>query len=242
MLPEGHKGDYSLALTNNDNVHMCEVEYKCPICHKKFNGLRILASRLGAATTDNDMRKHYKDIEPTNYQVITCPHCLYSALDNMFDAPEDVKPNFAQEIKALKKTVNFKFGTKPDTATVFAGYYLALFCAPKCFPKYQLIQAKLLQKLSWLYHDCNDEQMEMDLTKQALEKYLKAYSELELSSDQEQQVCMIIGELYFKLGNISEAKNFYYNAKMNNEVSAVMRRRAESRLDTIKEIEKGKTN
>ena len=240
LLPEGHTGSYELALTNDDTVHMCGIEYKCPICGKKFQGLRILASRLGSATTDDDMRKHYKDIDPTYYQVVTCPHCLYSAQDNMFENPDDPKPELADEIKAVKRSVNFKFGTKPDTATVFAGYYLALYCAPKCFTKYQLIQARLLQKLSWMYHDCGDANMEEELAKQALEKYLRAYSELDLSADSEQQLCMIIGELNLKLGKINEAKDFYYKAKMNSAASAIMRRRAENRLDVIKESEKKK--
>lgn len=241
LFPDGHTGNYELALTNDDNTHMCEVEYKCPVCGRKFTGLRILTTKLGAASTDDDMRRHYKDFDPTYYQVITCPHCLYSAFDNIFEAPDDTKSGFAAEIKALKKIVDFKFGTKPDTATVFAGYYLALFCAPRCFSRYQMIQAKLLHRLSWLYHDCKDEQMEMELTKQALEKYLKAYSELEFSPDQEQQLCMIIGELFYKLGNITEAKNFYYNAKINKQASVAMRRRADYRLDAIKEIELSNT-
>ena len=79
--------------------------------------------------------------------------------------------------------------------------------------------------------------MELKLKKQALDKYLEAYSKIALSTDQEQQICMIIGELYFQLGNIKDAKTYYYNTKMNKQVSMALRKRADSRFEEIKEIE-----
>lgn len=236
LFPEGHTGEYSLALTN-DSTNICEIDYKCPVCGNKFKGLKILNSRLGSPTTDDDMRKHYKDFEPVYYEVITCPHCLYSALENIFEKPEDIEAGLIDKLSALKKTVDFKFGTKPDTASVFAGYYLALFCAPDCFSKAQLIQAKLLQRLSWLYQDCKDEQMELDLAKQALDKYMKAYYESDFSAAGEIQLVMTIGELNVKFGNIKEARIYYHKAKMNPQITAVLKKRAEIRLEELKELE-----
>lgn len=237
LFPEGHTGNYELALNNEDKLHMCEIDYCCPICGSKFKGLKILYTKLALAGTDNDTRKHYKDYEPTFYEVVTCPNCLYSALAPMFDTAGEMNKDFALRLKALKKTASFNFGPKPDTAAVFAGYYLALLCAPAVFSKAQLVQAKLLHKLSWLYGECKDGQMELDMKKQALEKYLEAYSKIGLSTDQEQQICMIIGELYFQLGNIRDAKTYYYNTKMNRQVSMALRKRAESRFEEIKELE-----
>ncbi len=236
LFPEGHTGEYKLTLTN-DNTSICEADYRCPVCGNKFKGLKILSSKLGAPTIDDDLRKHYKDFEPVYYEVITCPHCLYSALENIFEKAEDLETGLAGELEKLKKTVNFQFGTKPDTASIFAGYYLALFCAPNSFSKAQLIQAKLLHKLSWLYQDCKDEQMEMNLSKQALDKYMKAYLELDLSADGEIQLVMTIGELNAKLGNIKEARNYYHKAKMNTQISAVLKKRAENRLEELKDLE-----
>ena len=237
LFPEGHTGNYELALQNEDKLHKCEIDYTCPICGRKFKGLKILYTKLALAGTDNDTRKHYKDIEPVFYEVVTCPNCLYSALAPMFETAGDMNKDLALKLKALKKTTDFNFGPKPDTAAVFAGYYLALLCAPGVFSKAQLVQAKLLHKLSWIYSECKDEQMELKLKKQALDKYLEAYSKIALSTDQEQQICMIIGELYFQLGNIKDAKTYYYNTKMNRQVSMALRKRADSRFEEIKEIE-----
>lgn len=236
LFPEGHTGEYKLALTN-DTTNMCEIDYKCPVCGNKFKGLMILSSKLGPPTTDNDMRKHYKDFEPVYYEVITCPHCLYSALVNIFEKPEDIETSLVEELKELKNTVNFQFGTRPDTASIFAGYYLALLCASNCFSKAQLIQAKILHKLSWLYQDCRDEKMEMDMAKRALDKYMKAYLESDISSTGEIQLVMTIGELNAKLGNFKEARNYYYKAKMNTKISAVLKIRAENRLGELKDLE-----
>lgn len=238
LFPEGHTGNYVLPLNNDDNLHKCEIDYSCPICGSKFKGLRILYTKLALAGTDNDTRKHYKDIEPIFYEVVTCPNCLYSALAPMFETAGDMNKELALRMKDLKKTANFNFGPKPDSSAVFASYYLALLCAPGVFSKAQLVQAKLLHRLSWIYNECKDEQMELKTKKQALDKYLEAYSKLSLSPDQEQQVCMIIGELFFQLGNIRDAKTYYYNTKMNRQVSMALRKRAESRFEEIKELEK----
>ena len=238
LFPEGHAGGYALELAEVDNLRVCELDYRCPICGKKFSGLKNLSTKLVAGTTDNDLRRHYKGIEPVYYEVVTCPDCLYSAFSNIFDKPDHDEKGLLAELKVLKKQASFRFGTRPDTEAVFAGYYLALFCAPKCFSKAQMIEARLLHRLSWMYHDCGDEKMAELLSGRALEKYMKAYLELDLPPEPEAQLCVMIGELNFRHGNIGEAKNFYYKAKMNSMASAVLRRRAENRLDELKELEK----
>lgn len=235
LFPAGHTGDYHLNLMNDSPV-MCEIEYKCPVCGSKFKGLKILSTKLVSAVTDNDMRKHYKNFEPVYYEVITCPHCLYSALENIFCKPEDISSDFVEELKELKKSAQFEFGVRPDTATVFAGYYLALICAPNCFQKAQLIQAKLLQKLSWLYHDCGDENMETNLARQALDEYMRSYQELDISASGEILLFISIAELYAKFGDFKEARNYYYKAKTNSQISPLLKKKAEDRLEELKEL------
>lgn len=240
LFPEGHTGNYELKLTKADNTRMCEIEYTCPVCGSTFKGLKILSSRLGASTSDPDTRKHYKGFDPIYYEVVTCPFCLFSALANMFNSVEDVETDFLEALQTYHN-YNFKFGTDPDTAAVFAGYYLALQCAPQCFNKPQLIEASLLHKLSWLYHDCKDEELAAQFRRRALDMYLKGYVELAMSADKEVQLCMIIGELSYEDGNIKDAKNYYYKAKMNPTAPAVLKRRAGNRLEDLKEYEQAQT-
>jgi len=236
LFPEGHTGQYELPLTKADNTRMCEIEYTCPSCGATFTGLKILSSRLGASTSDPDTRRHYKDFDPVYYEVVTCPFCLFSTFANMFSTVEEVRADFLETLQRYHSCA-FKFGAEPDTTAVFAGYYLALQCAPQCFNKPQLVEASLLHKLSWLYHDCKDKKLEAAFHKQALDMYLKSYVELVMSADKEVQLCMIIGELSYEEGNLKDAKTYYYKAKMNPSAPAVLKRRASNRLEDLKDYE-----
>lgn len=237
LFPAGHKGNYELNLPNADREHLMDKEHICPICNSKFRALKVKSSKLVLVGTSNDMRRQYQDIEPTYYEVVTCPHCLYSALATMFDKPDIKKGVQLNPLKNIKDNTTISFGDHPDTSAIFAEYYLALFCVDKCFAQPQLAQAKLLIKLSWIYHDCNDEQMEAETTKQALDAYMNAYLQLNMPAEQEQQLCMIIGELNFKLGNSRSAREFYLKAKINRSGTNVLKRKAEDRLEDIKALE-----
>ena len=236
LFPEGHTGKYELKLVPADNTRMCEIDYTCPVCGSGFKGLKILTSRLGASTSDPDTRRHYKNFDPIYYEVVTCPFCLFSALASMFNTVEDVRTDFLEDLQ-IYHNADFKFGTEPDTAAVFAGYYLALICAPQSFSKPQLIEASMLHRLAWMYHDCGDKAMEETYIHKALDRYLRGYVELDMSADKEVQLCSIIGELSFETGNLKDAKNYYYKAKMNPVAPAYMKRRASNRLEDLKEYE-----
>lgn len=236
LFPEGHTGKYELKLSKIDNTRLCEIDYTCPACGAKFKALKILTSRLGASKADPDTRKHYKNFDPIYYEVVTCPVCLFSAFGNQFNSIEIVQTDFLEQIQVYQ-SAGFRFGSEPDTAAIFAGYYLALLCAPQSFLKPQLIQASLLHKLSWMYHDCGDEVLEKQFMQKALDQYVRGYVETTMSAEKEVQLCMIIGELSFEAGNLKDAKNYYYKAKMNAMAPAFLKRRAENRLEDLKEYE-----
>ncbi|MGI5978296.1 MAG: DUF2225 domain-containing protein [Oscillospiraceae bacterium] len=236
LFPEGHTGKYTLKLARPDNSRMCEIDYNCPVCGATFKGLKVLTSRLGASTTDHDTRKHYKNFDPIYYEVVTCPFCLFSAFASMFNSVEDVDHGFLETLQVYHN-INFKFGVDPDLTAVFASYFLALICAPQCFSKPQLIEASLLHRLSWIYHDCGDTNMEETYRKLALERYTRGYVELVLSADKEIHLCMILGELSYETGNLKDAKNYYYKAKTNPLAPAFLQRRAANRLEDLREYE-----
>jgi uncharacterized protein (DUF2225 family) len=167
--------------------------------------------------------------------VITCPHCCYSALSDIFDKPQKPKPSFLEELKAIREGCGIDFSAGVSTSSVFAGYYLALLCAPQCFPKHQLVTAKLLLKLSRVYQDCKDTRLETRIAKQALDTYLYIYQNLTLSPEQEHQLCMVVAELSLKLGEIRQAKDFFFKVKINRAAAPLLRRQADSRLYDIRE-------
>ncbi len=237
LFPEEH-GLYSLSIDNSDREHLMERAINCPLCKQSFSFLSIRPSKLAVESTDSDMRPRYKGIEPLYYDVITCPHCLYSALSDQFDTPKTPKPAFQDDLKAVKESCGIDFSAGVTTDTVFAGYYLALLCAPNCFPKHQLVTAKLLLKLSRVYQDCADNMLESRTARQALDTYMFIYQNLEIPVEQEQQLCMVIAELSAKMGETRQAKDFFFKIKINRSAAPLLRRQAESRLYDLREGEK----
>lgn len=236
LFPEGH-GSYNIGIDNTKSDYIYEDTVTCPLCGHTFKNLALITSRLRRESTDPDMRVHYKDIEPLHYDVITCPSCLFSATGEQFKGAS--KTFAAQVVKALagvKSGVVIKPGYERDSFTVFAGYYLALLCAPICFDEYQLIQAGLWQKIGRLYSDAGDAKMYDYASRQCLKEYLYSYEHFRLSEKQMQHITFVLGDLYQRLGDLDKARNFFYMAKTNRDGVAVMSRQADLRLDQIREI------
>ena len=236
LFPKAH-GTYLLPLGNEDRNYLCEQNMTCPVCGKDFPSMTVLTSRLRLERTDPDLRTRYRDIEPMYYEVVTCPHCLYSALTDMFpEGSRGMRQNVDAAVGSYRADVVIKPGKERDTFTVFAGYYLAIYCAPTCFDDYQLTTAKLWLRLSRLYKDCEDETMYLFATEQALNEYKYAYEHFRLSEKVMQQMCYIIGDLYSKLGDLNNARNSFFLAKSNKAGTTVMTRQADVRLDEIREL------
>ncbi|NLT12941.1 MAG: DUF2225 domain-containing protein [Clostridiales bacterium] len=235
LFPEEH-GNYTLPLNNNDTAHLMKRSHTCPICKGDFEALSVKSSKLVLASTDADMRSRYKDIEPLYYEVLTCPHCLFSALPDVFENPDKSKQEIMRELESVKNAVIVRQDAGKDTESVFAGFYLALFCAPFSFSKHQLIAGKLLYKLSRVYQDVGDEFMENQTVVKALENYLYAYEQIGIPDAQEQQICVLIGELYFKLGDLKNAASFFFKAKTSHSGTPVLKNHADNRVYDIREM------
>lgn len=234
LFPEGH-GSYTLPLDTAAHILM-KKSHTCPICGGLFDTMAVRPSKLILASTDSDMRSRYKGIEPLYYEVLTCPYCLYSALPDVFEIPERSKAEVRRALEAFKKQIGFSFGPERDTASVFAGYYLALISASYCFIKYQLVLGKLYYKLSRVYQDAGDEDMALQAAKKALDNYLYAYENIGIPPTQDQQICIIIGELYLKQNDLKNAISFFSKAKRNPNSTPVLKSHADNRIYDIREM------
>jgi Uncharacterized protein conserved in bacteria len=203
--------------------------------------LHVREAKLVHLETDRDMRTHYKDVEPLYYSVVTCPVCHYSALEEMFGHPDKPgKAKLPDRFDALTGP-DIKFGLEMETDSVFAGYYLALLCAPHCFKSYQMTQAKLLYRLQQVYKDAGDADMELETARKALDAYLYVYQNMDVPPNQDQQLCILLGELTLKLGDPKTAKEYFFKAKMNKMGTPMLQRHADDRIYDIKEMESGKS-
>ena len=237
LFPEGH-GNYHLPINNALDEYLYEDSLTCPLCGYGFKQLFVITSRLRRdGDAERDMRIRYKDIEPMFYEIISCPGCLFSAERDPFNgASKRLAERVNEEIGRFKAELHVKMGYERDTFTVFAGYYLAIHCAPFLHDNYQFEQAVLWQKLGRLYADAGDEAMSLYAAKKALEGYLHAYGHTRFGPKQEQQLCYIIGDLKLRAGEIDEARQFFFSAKSNKEGTPMVARQAELRLDETKEL------
>lgn len=235
LFPEGH-GSYELPLSKDDNIYLMNKSYTCPICQKYFKALKVKTSRLYLDSTDSDLRSRYKNVEPLYYDIVTCPGCLFSALNGMFDRPDKTRASLPIELKALRHNSNIKFGADIDTYSVFAGYYLALICAPNFFLSHHLITARLLLKLNWLYQDCGDKDMETQTINCALDAFLYVYEHIKIEPHIEHQICLLIGELLLKQNDLQRAKDFFFKARTNRAGGRALHQHAENRMLYIRQI------
>ncbi|MDR1136337.1 MAG: DUF2225 domain-containing protein [Clostridiales Family XIII bacterium] len=238
IFPEEH-GNYILPIDNGLSDYLFADTVKCPMCGNVFKNLSVLESKLIQESKDDDMRIRYKGIEPMYYEVITCPVCLYSAISDLFKEIEVTK----RMVEALNDVmtpyrgdIEIKAGAERDTFTVFASYYLAILSAPVCFYEHQRITARLWRNLSRIYDDCSDENMQAYALKRSLDEYNYSYTHFDIGGKNLQQLCYVIGELYFKLGDYEQARRFLYAAFTNKEGSPVIKRQAEDRLDEAKAL------
>lgn len=238
LFPPEH-GSYRLALPTDDRTYLLDKSFHCPYCKTRFTAQQVRVSKLIELKTDPDMRRRYQSIEPMYYDVVTCPNCMYSALDEQFSAPENPKADL-RALQVLMPRYRSLFTGPKSADSVFAGYYLALLCAPLCWSKHQWSTAKLYLKLSRVYADGGDEALERRTAAQAKHAYMYLYTNEMNSPSQEQQLTVILGELSLKLGDLKSARDFFFQAKTNREGSPLLREHADNRIYDIKMAEAAK--
>ncbi|GHU79130.1 hypothetical protein FACS1894191_1230 [Clostridia bacterium] len=237
LFPEKH-GTYTLPLTNDNEEYLYEQKCTCPLCGAAFQSLTIITSKLRRESPESELRVRYKDVEPVYYDIVTCPKCYFSSTTDGFpEASKRWAPKINTIIDPYRAELSIvKSGREKDTFTVFAGYYITILCAPVSFDNHQLTTAALWQKLSRIYDDLSDSDMYLYATRKALDDYRYAYSNINVSEKATQQICFTIGDLYQRLGEYDEARNFFYMAKTNKGGTGILSRQADLKLDEVKRL------
>jgi len=233
LFPEGHVR-YTLRDPEVKKGLLRDEILTCPMCNNKFNFPHIRTVVLRSLSMDTDLRRYYEGINTTHYLVATCPKCLFSTITDEFGKAS--KKNQAQVLKAtipFKGELSLSF-EKMNADTIFARLYLALVCAPLVYDNPEMLIARLWINISWLYRDCGDKKMEIFAMQKALQAYLKVYTTVHLEKKAEQSVCLIIGELSYKLGDETNAKKFLFMVKTCKEGNAALEALADDRLVEMK--------
>lgn len=235
IFPPEHK-TYDVTAPESDNEYLFDKQVKCPVCKEKFSLKMFRITKLRMDNQDHDFRRRYVDFEPLWYSIWVCPNCLYS--NHYFDFesfPKESAGLLMQKTQQLKESISADFSTPRTIDQVFTSYYLALYCAD-VYSVDPLKPAKLWLQLSWLYKDVGDSEMFKIASSSALEYYYNAYynHSLDISTQDEQQLCIIIGELLLLKGDVKEAVKHFYKAINNKSGVPKLNQQAQDRIQDVK--------
>ncbi|MCX7709684.1 MAG: DUF2225 domain-containing protein [Clostridia bacterium] len=235
VFPEGHR-PYSLIAPDTYAQFVYDKEVKCPLCKNQLNLKMQRLSKLKLDHVEPDFRQKYVDFEPLWFTIWLCPHCNYANFYYDFESITD-KGVKALQAKSgeLRNMLPEKFSGPLEINKVFTSYYIALYCA-EIYGAPPLKIAKLWMQISWLYKDMEDMVMYKMASSKALEFYHHAYYnfKLNISVEQEQQLSIILGELYLLQENTTEAIKCFHNAINRAQGKPLLNQQAQSRVEELR--------
>jgi len=237
FFPEGHKR-YDLAIPSPQEDLLSRKTFICPLCKQKVSAYSVRTVRLSVADQSKTFRIRHNGIDTIHYEIITCPHCCFSAFENSFEA--SILPALRKNIDQIdiyKDHIGATDSIDRNINDVFAGYYLALKSAELFHKRSEVNIAKIWMRLMWLYGDCEDSEMEAIATTKAQSSYLDVFSTTEVGPKAFQQICAIIAELSLLMGDLAAAKKFFFNAKTAKDGVRPIVIQAEDGIERIREIE-----
>lgn len=235
LFPEGHRG-YSLVASPAYNEFIFDKSIKCPICNTGFSVKMQRLSKLKMEKTENDFRQRYTDFEPIWYSIWACPNCFYTDFYHEFESVTDKQLKLLNETKADRKGCCILDTSEPRNINhVFTHYYLALKCA-EAINAPSLKKARIWVRLQWLYKDVEDEDMFKMALEHTFENYYASFygSKVSLPTEQEQQICLILGELFLLKGQENEALKHFYSAIKRSGGKEMLNNQAQDRIYEVK--------
>lgn len=134
-----------------EDTFLLEKEVCCTVCDKKFKSKMVKNGRVKRLESDEDLRPRYQYVDILKYDVLSCPHCGYTAMNRYFEHLSSAQIKFIKE----QVCANFKPTGAEETAvydydTAIGRYKLALFTAMVKKGKTSE-KAYCCLKLAWLF-------------------------------------------------------------------------------------------
>jgi len=235
LFPEEHK-NYDLPPKFDSSEYIFDKVIPCPICGAKFMTHGQKMSKLRSKGMDNDLRRRYENFDPLWYNIWTCPECYYSNYYHEFPNIAPAKHKLVTDkIKSILNGEKLSIVKDININQLFTQYYLLLTCAIAIgAPNMKL--GKIWMNLMWLYRDCEDAEMVKIASASALKYYQDAYlkGDSNLKPEDEQQLCIILSELYIVNDKLEDAFKYLMIARKQNGGSRTFSQMAEFRLDELK--------
>ena len=237
VLYHDEHGAYEGESPDTDIFYIYDKKTTCPICGKEFELPVTSQSKLRPNSIDFDFRHRYEGFEPLWYNILVCPFCYFAGYSHEFDKHMDnLCKTFTEKTAPIRKKLAFKYSQPRKLDEVFTAYYLALHSA-KALNAGPLKSARIWLQLSWLYKDAGDEKMYAIATDQAFEYYydvLYGSSLTRLTDEQDQQCCLILGELYLLKNDRNQAVKLFHSAIRRGGGNALYNKQAQDRIYYVK--------
>lgn len=238
LLP-GHPG-YTQVPLPDCTQFLYEKEYTCPHCGKAFQGVRIATLKLtpihdAIGKERYDFRMIYENFRSEWFEIVSCPHCYFSAFADLFQSHEPPrKEYYTKKLTEARAMVPNDFLQKRTMEDVFTQHYLAMLCAD-AYQNNLMNKAQLWQNIAWLYED----QKETALMEEALERTMEAYEEVysvcELSSAQMQRIFLVIAGILYQKGERMEARRWLMEVKQLRDGKPIYTNMADRLIQLIRE-------
>lgn len=240
ILPEGHKTYNLNAPASYENFYFSK-NITCPVCQGEFETKIPRMTKLRLDRVENDLREIFVDFDPLWYTIRTCPHCFFAQVYTEFDKTSRLSAKallpYQEKALDLRGEISLPAGEPLSINRVLMDYYLAIYFATGD-DESPLVLGKLYMSLAWLYQDLGDDDFYRQSWNKAFEYYYQAYygdSNVRLKPEHEQQLCLILGELYLRKGEIREALKHFHKAIRRLDGANYYNNRARDRYMEVKE-------
>lgn len=206
----------------------------CPICSSNFSVKAVKVNAPRISSRDSDLFIRYSGVNPYFYDVWICNKCGYSAMkSDFFKVTNHEKELITKNITSKWKPKNFP--EIIDAKIAIDRYKLALITATFAEKK-NSTKAFLLLKIAWMHRLLNDKDTELSFIKRSLECFLEAYSRenFPIYGLQRDSLTYLIGDLFRKSGNNSDALSWYSKVITTVGASQRIKELARNGRDIIK--------
>lgn len=196
-------------------------KYTCPICKTSFTSFQIRSSAVFVEKRESDFHVIYRGTSPLHYSIIVCPECYYAASNKSFnkEIPAKQADQLAVALMQLRPAQKEEFGKERTPEQALKCFQQAIRTAQlKKAPPEEL--AGLLLGSAWIARETLKFDLESTYLNEALNQYLEAFQNGSgrVGNLSDVKATYLIGELHRRIGNFSEAVNWFNNVITHKDI------------------------
>lgn len=223
----------------NPKDFLYDKKIKCPVCGKESYVKAVKSSSVRVISRDTDFMIYYHDPNPMFYDVWLCIHCGYAALSNRFSEISGKQIKLIQENISARWQSNRNYPSLYTVDIAIEMYRIALYNVIVKEGK-SSEKAAICLRLAWLYRLKKEEENEIKFLNHTREELVKAYEseDFPIMGLDESGVQYLIGEMYRRIGDNSNALVWFSKVLMNRNAKPKIKEMARDQKDLIQKERK----